>query len=83
MNQIVQIKNLRKVFCKGNICVANKINLSIKEGEIFTILGRTAYKELRKILCSSHPLSSNGLYEPIYSSKNRIINLPPHNNGTT
>ncbi len=41
MNEIVQIKNLRKVFCKGNICVANKINLSIKEGEIFTILGRS------------------------------------------
>ncbi|MCG3669932.1 ABC transporter ATP-binding protein [Aliarcobacter butzleri] len=41
MNEIVQIKNLRKVFCKGNICVANKINLSINEGEIFTILGRS------------------------------------------
>ncbi|MFX4267112.1 ABC transporter ATP-binding protein [Aliarcobacter butzleri] len=41
MNEIVQIKNLKKVFCKGNICVANKINLSIKEGEIFTILGRS------------------------------------------
>lgn len=41
MNEIVQIKNLRKVFCKGNICVANKITLSIKEGEIFTILGRS------------------------------------------
>ncbi|KLE07409.1 ABC transporter ATP-binding protein [Aliarcobacter butzleri] len=41
MNEIVQIKNLRKVFCKGNICVANKINLSIKKGEIFTILGRS------------------------------------------
>lgn len=41
MNEIVQIKNLRKVFCKGNICVANKINLYIKEGEIFTILGRS------------------------------------------
>ena len=52
-------------------------------GRRTTTAGRTAYKELRKILCSSHPLSSNGLYEPIYSSKNRIINLPPHNNGTT
>ena len=41
MKQIVQIKNLRKVFCKGNICVANDINLSIKEGEIFTILGKS------------------------------------------
>lgn len=41
MKQIVQIKNLRKVFCKGNICVANDINLSINEGEIFTILGKS------------------------------------------
>ena len=41
MNQIVQIKNLRKVFCKGNICVANDINLFINEGEIFTILGKS------------------------------------------
>jgi len=41
MNEIVQIKNLHKIFCKGNICVANKINLSINEGEIFTILGKS------------------------------------------
>lgn len=41
MNEIVQIKNLHKVFCKGNICVANRINLSINEGEIFTILGKS------------------------------------------
>ena len=41
MNQIVQIKNLQKVFAKGNICIANNINLDIKEGEIFTILGKS------------------------------------------
>ncbi|MDD2894692.1 MAG: ABC transporter ATP-binding protein [Aliarcobacter sp.] len=41
MKKIVQIKNLRKVFSKGNICVANDINLSINEGEIFTILGKS------------------------------------------
>jgi len=41
MNQIVQIKNLQKVFPKGNICIANNINLSINEGEIFTILGKS------------------------------------------
>ena len=34
MNQIVQIKNLQKVFPKGNICIARNINLDIKEGEI-------------------------------------------------
>jgi len=37
--KIVEIKNLKKSFCKGNICVANSINLSFNEGEIFTILG--------------------------------------------
>uniref|UniRef100_UPI00404799F0 ABC transporter ATP-binding protein n=1 Tax=Aliarcobacter sp. TaxID=2321116 RepID=UPI00404799F0 len=41
MNQIVQIKNLKKVFAKGNISIANDINLDIKEGEIFTILGKS------------------------------------------
>ncbi|CAM3569976.1 ABC transporter ATP-binding protein [Arcobacter aquimarinus] len=41
MNEIVQVKNLQKIFCKGNICIANKINLSINEGEIFTILGKS------------------------------------------
>ena len=41
MNQIVQIRNLQKVFPKGNICIARNINLDIKEGEIFTILGKS------------------------------------------
>lgn len=41
MKKIVQIKNLKKVFSKGNICVANDINLFINEGEIFTILGKS------------------------------------------
>lgn len=41
MKKIVDIKNLRKVFCKGNICVANSIDLFINEGEIFTILGKS------------------------------------------
>lgn len=41
MNKIVEIKNLKKVFEKGNICIANNINLDIKEGEIFTILGKS------------------------------------------
>ena len=34
-------KNLQKVFCKGNICIAENISLSINEGEIFTILGKS------------------------------------------
>ncbi|QKF60009.1 ABC transporter ATP-binding protein [Aliarcobacter lanthieri] len=39
MKKIVEIKNLKKSFCKGNVCVANNIDLSFNEGEIFTILG--------------------------------------------
>lgn len=39
MKKIVEINNLTKTFCKGNICVANRLNLDINEGEIFTILG--------------------------------------------
>ena len=41
MKEIVQIKNLKKIFCKGNVCVANNISLSINEGEIFTVLGKS------------------------------------------
>ena len=41
MNEIVQIRKLKKVFCKGNICIAENISLSINEGEIFTILGKS------------------------------------------
>ena len=41
MKEIVQIKNLKKIFCKGNVCVANDIDLSINEGEIFTVLGKS------------------------------------------
>ena len=41
MKKIVQIKNLKKIFCKGNVCVANDIGLSINEGEIFTVLGKS------------------------------------------
>ena len=41
MKEIVKIKNLQKTFCKGNICVANHINLEIQEGDIFTVLGKS------------------------------------------
>lgn len=39
MNLILSVKNLCKKFCKGDICVANSMNLAIYEGEILTILG--------------------------------------------
>ena len=41
MNKIVQIKNLNKIFPKGNICISRDISLDIYEGEIFTILGKS------------------------------------------
>ena len=41
MNKIVQIKNLQKVFSKGNICISKDISLDIYQGEIFTILGKS------------------------------------------
>jgi len=41
MKPIVTIHNLQKTFCKGNICVANHLNITINEGEIFTVLGRS------------------------------------------
>lgn len=41
MNPIVTIKNLKKTFCKGDVCVAKDISFSINDGEIFTILGKS------------------------------------------
>jgi len=41
MKNLVSLKNITKRFSKGDICVANGIDLDIKEGEIFTILGKS------------------------------------------
>lgn len=41
MKSIVTIRQLKKRFCKGNVCVANDISLDIREGEIFTVLGKS------------------------------------------
>jgi iron(III) transport system ATP-binding protein len=38
---ILQLENVRKSFCKGAICVANRVDLAIEAGEIFTILGES------------------------------------------
>ena len=83
MKKIVEIKNLRKVFCKGNICVANNINLFINEGEIFTILGKSGSGKttfLRMIAGLEMP--DNGeviIDEKIVFSKNE--NLQPKDRG--
>ena len=79
MNEIVQIKNLQKVFCKGNICIAENINLSINEGEIFTILGKSGSGKttfLRMIAGLETPDGGEiKIDENIVFSKN--INLQP------
>lgn len=41
MKSIVTISHLKKCFSNGNVCVANAISLSINEGEIFTVLGKS------------------------------------------
>lgn len=41
MKELVTIDKLQKKFCKDGVCIADNINLSIKEGEIFTILGKS------------------------------------------
>jgi len=79
MNQIVQIKNLNKVFPKGNICIANNINLDIKEGEIFTILGKSGSGKttfLRMIAGLETPNSGEIIIDKniVYSKQ---INLQP------
>ncbi|MDZ7817898.1 MAG: ABC transporter ATP-binding protein [Aliarcobacter sp.] len=81
MNQIVQIKNLNKVFPKGNICIANNINLNIKEGEIFTILGKSGSGKttfLRMIAGLETPDDGEIIIDKtVVYSKN--VNLQPKN----
>ena len=79
MKKIVDIKNLKKIFCKGNICVANDINLFINEGEIFTILGKSGSGKttfLRMIAGLETPDKGTIIIDDkeVFSSK---INLQP------
>lgn len=83
MKKIVQIRNLKKVFCKGNICVANDINLFINEGEIFTILGKSGSGKttfLRMIAGLETPDSGEIIIdgEEVFSKNN---NLQPKDRG--
>jgi len=80
MKPIVTIQNLQKTFCKGNICVANHINLDIKEGEIFTILGRSGSGKttfLRMIAGLETP-DSGEIYIGDKVVFNAKTNLPPN-----
>ena len=83
MKKIVDIKNLKKIFCKGNICVANDINLFINEGEIFTILGKSGSGKttfLRMIAGLETPDNGEIFIDgkEVFSNK---INLQPKDRG--
>ena len=78
---LLEIKNLKKIFCQGNVCVASDINLEVREGEIFTILGKSGSGKsslLRMVAGFEKPdsgeiiLDSNTLY-------NQNIDLEPKN----
>lgn len=83
MNPIVTIENLQKRFCKGTICVANKINFSIEQGEIFTILGRSGSGKttlLRMLAGLENPDSGTICIDDaiVFDAK---TNLPPNQRG--
>src|SRR5690554_1243850 len=81
MKKIVEIKNLRKLFCKGDICVANGINLDIYEGEILTILGKSGSGKtsfLRMIAGLENPDSGEVLIDEKLVFSNSV-NVEPKN----
>lgn len=81
MKKIVEIKNLKKTFCKGDICVANGINLDIYEGEILTILGKSGSGKtsfLRMLAGLENPDSGEVLIDENIVFSNSI-NVEPKN----
>lgn len=55
---VLRVENLQKQFCKGAVCVANRITFEVKEGEIFTLLGESGCGKstlLRMIAGFEHP----------------------------
>ncbi|MGE4294078.1 MAG: ABC transporter ATP-binding protein [Campylobacterales bacterium] len=55
---VLRVENLQKQFCKGTVCVANRITFEVKEGEIFTLLGESGCGKstlLRMIAGFEHP----------------------------
>jgi ABC-type Fe3+/spermidine/putrescine transport system ATPase subunit len=83
MKTIVTIENLNKIFPKGNICIANNIDLSIYEGEIFTILGKSGSGKttfLRMIAGLETPDSGSICIDKktVFS---KDVNLEPKNRG--
>src|SRR5574344_2793790 len=81
MKKIVEIKNLKKTFCKGDICVANGINLDIYEGEILTILGKSGSGKtsfLRMLAGLENPDSGEVLIDENIVFSNSV-NVEPKN----
>ena len=57
---VLKVENLQKQFCKGTVCVANRIAFEVREGEIFTLLGESGCGKstlLRMIAGFEHPNS--------------------------
>ena len=78
--KIVDIKNLKKTFCKGDVCVANSINFSLFEGEIFTILGTSGSGKTTfiRMLCGLETPDSGEIFIDEKQVFGKNINLEPN-----
>ncbi|MGM0623176.1 MAG: ABC transporter ATP-binding protein [Campylobacterota bacterium] len=76
---LLEIKNLQKTFCKGGVCVAKEIDFSVKEGEIFTLMGKSGSgkSSLLRMICGFETPDGGEIVldkKPLYSS---LVNLDP------
>ena len=78
--KIVDIKNLKKTFCKGDVCVANSINFYLFEGEIFTILGTSGSGKTTfiRMLCGLETPDSGEIFIDEKQVFGKNINLEPN-----
>lgn len=83
MKKIINIKNLKKTFKKGNICVADSINLSFYEGEIFTILGTSGSGKttLLRMIAGLEKPDSGEIFIDNKEVFSKRVNLEPSQRG--